>query len=71
MKSNWPKAIGITAATLAANVCGAAMAISAHSLWPMVVVLIVCAGMLGHSTMGNAISEWRISRLERLAKERK
>lgn len=65
MANNWPKAIQYTGATIAANISGAAVSFALDSLWPMAIVVLGGAVVVGYSIAGNAIREWRINRLER------
>jgi len=68
MENNWPKAIEITVAILGANIVGAILAFALDSVWPMVVVVVVCSASVGYIIIGNALREWKLSRLQRKAR---
>lgn len=65
MASNWPKAIQYAAAIMLANIAGVVTSFALDSLWPIAIVVSGGAVVVGYFIAGNAIREWRITRLER------
>lgn len=68
MESNWPKAIKYTAIILTAIALAMVLSLTISSLWPVALATIGCFIPLGYSTIQNAMSEWKFTKIERKSK---